>query len=302
MRQLVNFETMGYEPRMRGRRFRRPLARKVSAREKREERGTSIFYQEPEEINPSQISSKTLNALEHLGNQRFALPPFSEHFQRWVKDLKALLIEFETQLPDAVDEQYRENVEKSLTNVQEALTKHIEAEKNSSGEISDQHQQLAATESELSKLDHEYKTLTREIRTRHEKSMEKLTSEIDSLDKQRLKILRKRTSFLQRILGKSESRLEEKTKALQSKRDALGKSRETLKEELEKRKADYETRRNRLADEQQALRVKLAELKGNALDDGLEIRKAACEELHRSVSEAVERVSQERNPADAEHA
>jgi chromosome segregation ATPase len=293
---------MGYEPRMRGRRFRRPLAKKMSAREKREERGTSIFYHEPEQINPSLISSKSLNAIEHLGNQRFALPPFSEHFQRWVKDLKALLGEFEIQLPDAVDQQYRENVEKLLINVQEALTRHIEAEKNSSSEISDLHRQLAAMESELSKLDHDYKTLSREIKTRHEKSMGKLRAEIDSLDKQRLKILRKRTSFLQRIFGKSESKLEEKTKELQSKRDALGNSRETLKEELDTRKTDYEIRRKRLAEEHQELRVKLGELKENGQDDALEIRKAACEELHRSVSEAVERLSQEQNPADAEHA
>ena len=286
---------------MRGRRFRRPLSKKVSAREKREERGTSIFYQEPEQINPSLISSKTLNAIEHLGNQRFALPPFADHFQRWVKDIKALLTEFETQLPDAVDQQYRENVEKLLINVQEALTKHIEAEKNSSTEISDLHQQLTPTEIELSKLDHDYKTLTREIKTRHEKSMGKLRAEIDSLDKQRLKILRKRTNFLQRIFGKSESSLEEKTKALQSKRDALGDSRDTLGEELETRKADYEIRRKRLAEEQQALRVKLLELKGNAQNDALEIRKVACEGLRLTVSKAVERLSQVQNPADAEH-
>ncbi len=280
---------------MRGRRFHRPAAKKLSAREKTKEHATSTFYQKPEPVNPSQLSSKILNAIEHLGSQRFALPPFSEHFQRWMSDIRALLMEFESELPGAVDKQYRENVEKSLSIVQEVLTKRIEVEKNASSEISNLHQRLAATEIELSKFDHDYKTHIRQIRSRHERSAQELGEEIASIDKQRMKILREKPNFLQRIFRRSESTLEERTSELQSKRNSLGRSKQTLKEELEKSRADYESRRKHIVEEHEELRAKMAELSGKTLDDALEIRKIACQELHRTVSEAVGRLLREQS-------
>ena len=124
---------MSSEPRMRGTRFRRPSTKKHS-KERRKEHETSVFYQEATPIDPSQVSSKILNALEHLGTQRFALPPFSDHFERWIKDVEAVLTEFETELPDMADQPYRVTVHNVLSSLREALRRQIEAEKDSSGE------------------------------------------------------------------------------------------------------------------------------------------------------------------------
>lgn len=293
---------MTYEPRLRGSRFRRPRPKKSSSKEKTEERRASIFYQEPEQVDISQVSSNTLNALEHLGNQRFTLPPFSEHFQRWMKDVRVLLTEFETQLPEPVKQQYLENISKFLPSVEDALTKRVEEEKNTSMELSKLLQQLSATELDLSKLDHEYKTRTGEIRRQLEKSSDKLRKEIAFLDKQRLKILSKRASFLQRVFGRSGSRLEQSSNALESKKKALGASKETLQEELEKYRADHESRRKQLVTVQESLRARLAELRENTLDDAMEVRKQACQELQEAIRKAVERLSGEQNSLNAVNA
>jgi DNA repair exonuclease SbcCD ATPase subunit len=246
------------------------------------------------------IRSVTLNSLEHLGNQRFVLPPFSEHFKRWVKDVTTLLSDFEVQLPEAVNQQYKQSIEKTLSNLEGALKERMETESSISSKLSDAQRQLAKYESELSKVDHDYKTRTHEVRRRYEQSFEKLRREIDTLDGQRLRILHTKPTLIEKLFRRSEVNLEEKANALRSKKNALGDSKEALKQDLEKHRVEYENRRNQVTEQLSALRAELEESKGSKLDDALEIRKAACEELRQEVSEAVDRLLKEKYPETAE--
>jgi chaperonin cofactor prefoldin len=285
---------------MRGRRFRRPATKKPSSTEKREERETSAFYQEREPLDPLQVSSKASNALEHLGNQRFALPPFSEHFQRWMKDVRVILAEFETDLP-AVDQAYHETVERTLTNAQDAFGKRIDAENNVSEETSTLQQELTACGVELSKLEHEYRARAHEVRRGYERSAEKLRGEMDSLDKDRSNLLRRGPTLFERIFRRPDTRLEESASALQSKKAALGNKKATLNRDLDNLRADYESNSKQLTVRREALRAKLAEVRGNTLDDALEIRRLACQELCRAMAEAVSRLLGQHAPPNAEN-
>jgi chromosome segregation ATPase len=282
---------MGYQPHTRGRgqRFGRPVRRKTSSRERREQQGTSTFYQEREQTDPSELSLKVTNVLKHLGEQRFALPPYSEHFQRWLKDVQGILTELETELPRAADEQYRSTTQKILTEVDEGLRKRVELEKTSAESSSNLQKQLATTEIELTRLDNEYNKQSREIKRRHEKASQELRHEIDELGRQRLRLLHKKSGLLDRIFKRSETGIEEKTSSLQSRKSALGDRNNLLKSELEKIRVDREINRKRLLKAQKELRTKFTEQRENIHDDALEIRKRTCEELQRAVSEAVNR-------------
>jgi vacuolar-type H+-ATPase subunit I/STV1 len=279
---------MSSEPRMRGTRFRRPSTKKHS-KERRGEPEASVSYLEEAPIDPSQISSRILNALEHLGNQRFALPPFSEHFQRWIKDVESVLMEFEAKLPEMADEAYRVTVQDRLSSLREVLGKQVDAEKNSSEETSKILQELNAFELELSKLEHEYRTVTYEARKRHEKALGKLRDEIDSLDKRRLKLLRKQPSIVERILHRSSEKLEASTSALQSKRAQLDHEGTLLQNNLDELRANYEVKRGRLRARQELLKAKLDEFNRTTSNDALELRKAACQEFGLAVTQAVDR-------------
>ena len=281
---------MSSEPRMRGTRFRRPSTKKHS-KERSGETEASVSYLEEAPIDPTQVSSRILNALEHLGNQRFALPPFSEHFQRWIKDVEAILMEFETKLPEISDEAYRVSVQDHLSSLREVLSKQVEAEKNSSGETSKILQELSACELELSKLEHEYRTVTYEARKRHEKTLGKLRDEIDLLDKRRLKLLRKQPSIVERILHRSSEKLETSTSALQSKRAQFDHEGTLLQHNLDELRANYEVKRRRLRERQELLKAKLDEFNRANSNDALEIRKAACQEFGLAVAQAVDRSS-----------
>lgn len=281
---------MSSEPRMRGTRFRRQSTKKHS-KERRGEREASVSYQEEVPIDPSQVSSRILNALEHLGTQRFVLPPFSEHFQRWIKDVEAVLMEFETKLPEMADEGYRVTVQDRLSSLREVLGKQVDAEKNSSGETSHLLQELSACELELSKLEHEHRTVTYEARKRHDKASEKLRNDIDLLEKRRLKLLRKQPSIVERILHRSSAKLETSTNTLQLKRTDLDHEGALLQTNLDELRANYEVKRGHLREHQELLKAKLDESNRTTSNDALEVRKVACQELGLAVTQAVERSS-----------
>jgi DNA repair exonuclease SbcCD ATPase subunit len=289
---------MSYEPRMRGSRFRRQSAKK-SSKNKRDDHGAQFVYQETELVDPNEVSSKTLNALEHLGNQRFVLPPFSEHFQRWMKDLRTVLTEFKAKLPEATDQEYNEHAEKAVASIQGIFTERIAAEQSTSEKTSDLQNNLNQREAEIARLENEQKAHLRETRRRFEKSQEKLRREIDSLDKRRLKMLRRKDSFLRRVLRRSESRIEESGIALETKKKSLRNSKEVFEQELEKSKSKHQSELERLKTEAQELHRKLKEVRANTVDDALDARKLACQELHQAVEQAVARFGQRKELDDS---
>jgi hypothetical protein len=285
---------------MRGRRFGRSPAKKKSARDRREQREASTFYEEAPPIDPSQIRSNTLNALEHLGNQRFPLPPYSEHLQRWMKDVSTLMSDFESQLPDAADQQYRENIAKVMSDLQLALNERTKTETDVSSKLADGQRRLAAYQSELSKLDQDYKTRTHEMRKRHEKSSERLRREIQRLDEERLRILHTKPTLIQRLLRRPDVDLEKKADSLRSKKNALGDRKDGLKQDLEKLRAEYESKRKEISEQLSVLRADLNESGDSKLDDGLELRNVACQNLRREVEIAVDRLLEQKDSGAAD--
>jgi uncharacterized protein YukE len=288
---------MGLEPRMRGRRFGRPGAKKKVAKERRGLQENSRFYVESSPVDLNQIRSVTVNSLEHLGNQRFALPPYSEHFQRWIKDVTTLLGDFEMKLPEPIEQQLKERIGKTLSEIEIALKELTATETDVSGRLSDTQQQMAACESEESRLESDYKTRTHQTRRRHEQSFERLRREIEALEQERLKRLHARPRFFQKIFHRSETNLEDKADSLRSKKTALADGRQALTRELELLRIEHETRRNELTEQLSILRAKLEESKKSKLDDALDIRKAACEQLRIEVDEAVDVVLKQQSSA-----
>ena len=82
---------MSYEPRTRGMRSRRTATKKPASKPNKGGEQKEVFYEENIPVNPQDVSSRVINALEHLGNQRFGMAPFAEHFQRWILDIESVL-------------------------------------------------------------------------------------------------------------------------------------------------------------------------------------------------------------------
>jgi DNA anti-recombination protein RmuC len=80
----------------------------------------------------------------------------------------------------------------------------------------------------------------------------------------------------------------------------LGGRREGLKQDLEKHRIDYENKRKQLVEKTEAIRARMSDVKGKSVDDALDLRKHACEELSRAVSETVEKLLKEENSQNVE--
>jgi hypothetical protein len=284
---------------MRGRRFGRPVSRKKVAKDRRGLQETAVFYLESSPVDLNQIRSVTVNSLEHLGNQRFALPPYSEHFQRWIKDVATLLTDFEAKLPEPIDQQLKGRIEKTLSEIEIALKDQTATEKDISGKLSNAQRQIAEYENRQLKLDSDYKIRAHQARRRYEQSFERLRREIETLGQERLRSLHMKPKLFEKIFHRSEANLEEKANTLRSKKNALAHGREALASELETERIEYETKRRQITEQLKILRAKLEESKQSKLDDALEIRKAACEQLRSEVDEAVDRVLKQQNAGQA---
>jgi hypothetical protein len=199
-------------------------------------------------------------------------------------------MEFETSLGEAADQQYKDDAQRIMITAQEELKKRIQEEKMTADSSSSLQKQLTSIEIGLSKLENDYNRQNREIKRRYEKASTELQQEINELGKQRSMLLRKRSGLLDRILRRSNSTLEEKTSSLQSRKKALGTRQALLSKELEKSRGEHASKRKRLLQEQEAVRAKMGERKGETeQDDALEIRKRASEELQRTMSDAMNR-------------
>jgi len=281
---------MSYEPRTRGMRSRKATTKKPALKEKRTSQENAFPYQEVVPVNQHEVSSRITNALEHLGNQRFALPPFYEHFQRWTKDVESVLADFKDSLPNAADEQYEATVATLMENIQNELAKRIDEEKALSNQITELQQELSIHEVEISDLEKEQRNRTNEAKRGYERSIEKIRGEIDALDAQRLKLLRQKPTVLDRILGRSRIKIEGSSHSLQSKRAALQGKEEKLKRQLNGLRSNYQEKRRQVSTREEELRQQLAELKNSRLDDGLEIRRSVCEQIRLAVEASEERL------------
>ena len=69
-----------------------------------------------------QVFEVTLKRLHTLGSQKFASSPFSEHFDRWLSNVEAVLDEFEANPNITVDEEFTRERSQALAAVSCSLT------------------------------------------------------------------------------------------------------------------------------------------------------------------------------------
>jgi len=284
---------MSYEPRTRGMRSRRTATKKTALKEKRTSQENAFPYREVVPVNEHEVSSRVTNALEHLGNQRFALPPFYEHFQRWMKDVDSVLADFKNSIPDAADEQYEATIGTLMENIRSELTKRIDEEKALSHQVTDLQQQLSTYELEIADLEKEQRNRTNEAKRGYERSIDRIRGEIEALDAQRLKLLRKKPTILDRILGRSRVQIEGSSHSLQSKRSDLQVKEEKLKRQLDGLRSNYQEKRTQVSKQGEELKQQLAELRNSTLDDAMEIRKSVCEQIRLAVQTSLARLNEQ---------
>ena len=145
-----------------------------------------------------------------------------------MKDVKALMSDFRTNLPEPVNQQFGKGVDREISDIERILQERTETENSLSATLSEIQQQLNASENARSKLDSDYKTKTHKISRRYEQTFDTLRSEVGKLDAQRLSILHTKPSLFRKLFRRLDMDLEENTSSLRSKKTALAQSKEEL--------------------------------------------------------------------------
>ena len=93
------------------------------AKEKKQKTGAKYLQEESPEFSAQEVAQRTLNGLNKLGNQIFALSPFSQYFDDWLINVRQLISEFESNPSIAADEQFVKERTQIFLDVEAALAR-----------------------------------------------------------------------------------------------------------------------------------------------------------------------------------
>lgn len=259
------------------------------AKPKRRSQRTSSFhgrdYRQEEPTTSAEAFGKVMDGLRILENQRFALPPFSEHFERWFLSLQTLLSDLRSNPAVIVDDQFLEQYFKVVSEIECAL------KEAKTKEYSDREKELAVFELNnlLSKTDREYASAAKQLADQEKEATEPLSTKVKSLKERLESIALVKTGFLRGLSRKSKTSIEAGVR--QELEDSEKKLREIVSSfhiKQEASRKEYEEIRNRLLAQISWQRESERDLE---VDTTVEARHRACQALISAVHALAERNS-----------
>ena len=200
---------MGYQPRIKSPKgaihvYKKTLREKRKDR-KRIRRGTAKpIREEKHEATEREVSELTLKQLHTLGNQKFGSSPFSEHFDRWLTNVTAVLDEFKSHPNIGADDQFVKECAQTLSSIKHQLEFICRNETALNKELNN----LSDWRSRLKQINKEYATLTGAIKGQRNREIKSLYSVINSLKKEQDEVIRMKTGFFHGISKKSREQKE----------------------------------------------------------------------------------------------
>jgi hypothetical protein len=258
---------------------------KAKSRGQKRRSGGSYVSEEDHVLTSEEVVDRTLKRLRNLGNQVFALSPFSEHFSRWLVDLRVVLSEFESSPTVSVDDQFLKERSQILSNVELELEK-----RRSEGASCDEAvKSLSDNRILLERIEGEYTARTRDAEGRKEVEIKRLSSNVDGLREELDRIARMKTGIFRAVSKKAKARKEtEASQRLNLAQEELASAVRNFAAEQEGLRDEYEKKKQHVIEQ---IRVEEKEVENQDVDGSLETRKAACEVLINAVNALVERKS-----------
>jgi hypothetical protein len=278
---------MGYRPQVRSskssRRSQRSQHEKKKARGKKHRSSGKYLLEEEHAPTLEEVAEKTLNRMNSLGKQTFAVSPFSAYFNDWLVNLKDVLRAFESNPSVSADEQFMKERAQILADVERVL----EEKRRKEACFEKTAKSLFESKILLERIEREYATRTREIEMRKNSEITRLQGNIDECRKE-LGDLAKVKAGLFRAMSKKtkrqkEAELTQRLNTAQSEFESAmqnsAAAQEILRNDYEKRKQVVTEQIGKLQKETEAPEV----------DGSSEARQVACEALVNAVNAFLKR-------------
>lgn len=285
-REEVSF--MGYRPqtkssRSAGRRYQKTQHDKAKAKAQRH-RSVERYLEEEHVPTVEEAAEKTLGRLQSLGNQVFALSPFSRYFDDWLLNLREVLSEFESSPAMNVDDAFVKESQRVLVDVERELAKRRLEE----AELERVARSLSDNNHLLLRIDTEYADATRELSLKRDNEVKRLTRLVQDLEEELERIENMKTGvlglFSMRAKGKKRA---ETTQRLCSTKSELELVLQNFTVEQEKLHDEYEKRKQVVVEQVQRLEKEMDKVD---IDGSLEARRVACEALANAVNALLQRM------------
>jgi phage host-nuclease inhibitor protein Gam len=230
-----------------------------------------------------QVFEVTIKRLHTLGTQKFASSPFSEHFERWLSNVEAVLDEFEANPNITVDEEYTRERSQALS----AIKLQLDNRKNREAQLEKQISSLQGVKSQLQQVDIEYQTKVVALKGQKAAALKRLNKEIEVLKKEQDHVIKQKTGFLRGISKKERERQEiDVVQRLGDKQQELEVLVMDFRERLKLLREEFERKREPIVEMFKLLRKCVREMDE---DGSLEERWFACEALIDAVNGVLQR-------------
>ncbi len=236
--------------------------------------------------DPKEVVDRSIAGLETLGSQTFAMAPFNQHFDRWLKSLGSVLDDFEASKVVELDDKFREERASILSAVEAALKAEQTKEASREATIMGLH----GSKDLLFHAEQEHDEKLREQATRRDANLKELTSSVEALRAKLDEVLESKVGFLERFT-KSKAKMEEEARSrLSDAEKGVEVTKAKFAEELAVLQSEYEQERGVILEKVAAERREVDKLVAEAEVDGsVEVRRVACEELAGAVRDLVKR-------------
>jgi len=278
---------LGYRPRQTGPRNSRGTMEKTKPKGKIQKRETArgrIYEQEV--LNSSRIIDKAVEGMRSLGNQRFVLPPFSEHFERWFLSLETILSDFRSSPAVTVDDQFLEESNRVLSDTRSIL-KDTRKREDSNREI------MVAQLDARSLLLRAERDFTTELQKLENEEVDKtgpLSNELKSLNEKLKSIIRMKAGFLRGISKEEKTRREAQIKQrLEIAETELKELTISFKVRQEALRIEYEKRRKELLAQIEKQRQAESPETSVEVDPTVNTRRSTCNALIEAIRKLAER-------------
>lgn len=260
-----------------------PRHEKAKARERRRRGADNHVSEEDHATTSEEIVNRTLNALHNLGKQKFALPPYSEHLDRWLANLRQVLSDFESSPDIAVDEQFENERSQILLNINLDPQKSRLKEANSI----ENNEKLENKKILLEEIEEDYADKKPQIEERKKTATEHLSKNIDDIKHEQSRIAQIKTGFFRAISKKARAQKEsEASVRLNVAQNELASVTQQFIVQQEKAREEYERKKKIVIDQ---IRDAEKETQNQETDDSVEIRRATSEALIKAVNMFLQR-------------
>ena len=259
-------------------------AHEKKAKEKKQRYG-GIYQEEEAQVSPKEVVEKTLGSLSRLGNQIFALSPFSQYFDDWLVNLRQIISEFESNPAMKVDEQFVKERSQIFLDVEGTLSEKRLQETNLTGEA----KELADNNHLLVETDKEYAERARELSFKRNADVQRLSTEIRELEDNVASQEEIKISFYKfRARRKAAEQLAQTRQELKSTKNELEVTLASFTADQEKLHDSYEKKKQEITDRIQSLQEALEKLE---TDTSLAPRQAACNALANGIKTLLQRTT-----------